>query len=81
MLDCFGLPLVPLSDFGSDAPLIARVHDGLSKSTAHFTYQTNHFYRADVDFLPAVNVVLRLLHSHFFGLLNETPKCHPDLPQ
>ena len=81
MLDCFGLPLVPLADFGSHAQLIARVHDGLSKSTAHFTYRTNHFFRADMDFLPAVELVLRLLQSHFFGPLNEAPKCHPDLPQ
>ena len=80
MLDCFGLPLVPLADFGSHAPLIARVHDGLCKSTAHFTYKTNHFFRADVDFIPAVELVLQLLQSHFFGPLQETPQCHPDLP-
>jgi hypothetical protein len=81
MLDCFGLPLLSPADFGSDEPLIARVHDGLSKSTAHFTYRTNHFFRAEVDFLPAVDLVLRLLQRHFFDSLNEAPKCHPDLPR
>ena len=43
ILDCFGLPLLSQSDFGSAGPMIARVHDGLSKATAHFTYRTNHF--------------------------------------
>jgi hypothetical protein len=80
MLDCFGLPLVPVSDFGSQAELIARVHDGLSKSTAHFTYRTNHEFRPEADFVPAVNLVLRLLQSHFFRPLGETPKLNRDLP-
>jgi hypothetical protein len=81
MLDCFGLPLLSPSDFGSAGPMIARVHDGLSKATAHFTYRTNHFFRAENDFLPSVELILDLLHDHFFGPLKETPKCHPNLPQ
>jgi len=81
MLDCFGLQLLSPSDFGSAEPMIARVHDGLSKATAHFTYRTNHFFHAETDFLPSVELVLRLLHDRFFGPLKETPRCHPDLPQ
>ena len=72
MLDCFGLPLLSPSDFGSAEPMIARVHDGLSKSTAHFTYRTNHFFDAETDFLPSVEVVLHLLHDHFFGPQGDT---------
>jgi len=81
ILDCFGLPLLSPSDFGSAGPMIARVHDGLSTATAHFTYRTNHFFHAETDSLPSVELVLHLLHDRFFGPLKETPKCHPDLPQ
>jgi hypothetical protein len=81
MLDCFGLPLVSPADFDPNQQLIARVHDGLSKSTAHFTYRTAHFIEAERDFLPAVGLVLRLLHDRFFLALNEVPKWHGDLPQ
>ena len=81
MLDCFGLPLVRPSDFGVAESLIARVHDGLSKSTAHFTFQTNHFFQSDKDFLPAVNAVWSMLQARFFLPLRESPKSHIDLPQ
>ena len=80
MLDCFGLPLVDPGSLGADKMLLARVHDGLSKSTGHFTYQTNHFFKPETDFVPAVQLVLELLRNHFFAPLGESMAVHPDLP-
>lgn len=81
MLDCFDLPLADPADFEPHRDLIARVHDGLSKSTAHFTFKTEHYFDAGRDFLPAVDTVLRVLHSHLFEPLGEYPKTHCDLPK
>ena len=80
MLDCFGLPLASPADFDPHQDLIARVHDGLSKSTAHFTYKTDSFFDAGRDLLPAIDVIMSVLHSRFYSPLNETPKVSPDLP-
>jgi len=80
MLDCFGLELVSPDDFGSNASLVARVHDGLSKSTAHFTYRTDTCFDAGKDFHPSLEIVLQLLQQRFFDQLNETARFHPDLP-
>ena len=81
MLDCFGLPLASPSDFSPDEALIARVHDGLSKSTAHFTYKTESFFDAGKDLLPAIDFIYRILRKRFFYPLNEIPKWHPDFPK
>lgn len=81
MVDRFGLPLVNPADFGSEDLLIARVHDGLSKATAHFTFRTNHFFQANKDFVPAVEKVYEMLDRHFFTPLGEQPKFYPDLPR
>jgi len=66
MLDCFELPLATPNDFDPHQDLVARVHDGLSKSTAHFTYRTDHLFNAGEDFLPALGLVLRILQRRFF---------------
>lgn len=81
MLDCFGLPLASPSDFAPDEALIARVHDGLSKSTAHFTYRTDSYFDAGTDLLPAIKMILHVLDLRFYLPLNETPKWHQDLPE
>lgn len=80
MLDCFDLPLAEPSDFDPHRELIARVHDGLSKSTAHFTFKTDHYFDASQDYLPAVTTVLRVLQCRLFGPLGEDLKTHCDLP-
>lgn len=80
MLDCFALPLAEPSDFAPHQDLIARVHDGLSKSTAHFTFKTDHYFDAGRDFLPAIASVLQVLERRFYTPLGETPKTHGDLP-
>jgi hypothetical protein len=55
---------------------VAQVHDGLSKSTAHFTYRTDHLFNAGEDFLPALGLVLRILQRRFFDPLQEVRKTH-----
>jgi hypothetical protein len=80
MIDCFGLPLVSPQDFGKEQNLVARVHDGLSKSTAHFTALTGSRFDVGADHFPAIVIVLQLLKSRFFDPLGEKPMFHPDLP-
>jgi len=43
MLDNFGLTLAEPLDFDPHRRLVARVHDGVSKATAHLTYEANDF--------------------------------------
>ena len=81
MLDCFELPLATPNDFDTHQDLVARVHDGLSKSTAHFTYRTDHLSMPEKIFLPALGLVLQILQRRFFDPLQEVPKTHADLPQ
>ena len=81
MLDCFGLPLATPSDFSPHQDLIARVHDGLSKSTAHFTFKTESCFDAGEDLIPAIGLIYEVLQKRFFEPLNEVPKFHIDFPQ
>lgn len=80
MIDNFGLRLVTLADVGADSGFLARIHDGVSKSTSHFTFNTGHGFRPDQDFGRAAFLVLDLLQKHFFQPLGVTPGYHPDLP-
>jgi hypothetical protein len=81
MLDCFGLPLASPSDFSPHEALIARVHDGLSKSTAHFTFKTESFFDAGEDLIPAIKLIYGVLLKRFFEPLKELPKFHVDFPK
>lgn len=81
MIDNFGLPLVRLSDVGqSDAEFLAMVHDGVSKSTSHFTFDTGHGFSPEHHYNRAAALVSLLLGEHLFRPLGRVPLYHPDLP-
>lgn len=80
MIDNFGLPLVTLANVGTESGFLARIHDGVSKSTSHFTFNTGHGFKPDQDFGKAAFLVLHLLQNYFFEPLNVPPSYHPDLP-
>jgi hypothetical protein len=58
MLDNFGLSLAQPDDFAPHRALVGRVHDGVSKATAHLTYEAN-------DFLTQVETICQHSRSWF----------------
>jgi hypothetical protein len=79
MLDNFGLPLAEPSDFDSHRNLVGRVHDGVSKTTAHLTYEANDFFDPARDYLPALRELVRVIHDRFYKPLGKDFELHPDL--
>ncbi len=79
MLDNFGLALAEPSDFGSHRHLIARVHDGVSKATAHLTYEANDFFHPSKDYLLALHELVRVIHNRLYKALGKDFELHPDL--
>jgi len=80
MIDNFGLPLVRKADVRMDAPFLAMMHDGVSKSTSHFTFDTGHGFDPEKHFGNAAELVVKLLEKHFYQPLARKPLFHPDLP-
>ena len=61
MLDNFGLALAEPVDFEPHRALVGRVHDGISKATAHLTYhEANDFFDSARDYIPALNELVRV---------------------
>jgi len=79
MLDNFGLALAEPSDFDSHRRLIGRVHDGVSKATAHLTYEANDFFDPARDYLLALHELVRVIHDRFYKVLGKDFELHPDL--
>lgn len=79
MLDNFGLALADPSDFGFHRHLIARVHDGVSKATAHLTYEANDFFHPGRDYLLALHELVRVIHDRLYKPLGRDFELHPDL--
>lgn len=81
VLSRFSLPDLDSADFSPDEDLILRVHQKLSKVTAHFTYDVpNHpecYDRitsvADRDWEAGVEKVVGLLDRHFYVPLQNYP--------
>jgi hypothetical protein len=79
MLDNFGLALAEPSDFDPHRTLVGRVHDGVSKATAHLTYEANDFFDAARDYVPALNELVRVIHQRVYKPLGKDFQLHPDL--
>src|SRR5262249_17367292 len=79
MLDNFGLTLAEPSDLGPHRQLVARVHDGVSKATAHLTYGANDFFDSSRDYITALNELLQVIRLRVYGPLGREIKLHPDL--
>ena len=79
MLDNFGLPLAQSSDFGPHLALVARVHDGVSKATAHLTYEANDFFDSGRDYMPALKELVRVIHLRLYKPLGRDFELHRDL--
>jgi hypothetical protein len=81
MLDNFGLTLAEPADFDPHRQLVARVHDGVSKATAHLTYEANDFFDSSRDYGPALNELMRVIQNRFYKPLGREIELHPDLKQ
>ena len=81
MLDNFGLAVAEPADFDPHRQLIARVHDGVSKATAHLTYEANDFFDSSRDYVPALNELFRVIQDRFYKPLGREIELHPDLKQ
>jgi len=81
MLDNFGLDLAEPADFGPHRQLVGQVHDGVSKATAHLTFEANDFFDSARDYVPALRELLRVIHSRFYKPLGRDLELHPDLKQ
>jgi hypothetical protein len=79
MLDNFGLALAEPSDFDPHRALVGRVHDGVSKATAHLTYEANDFFDSARDYVPALNELVRVIQLRLYTPLEKTLQLHPDL--
>ena len=79
MLDNFGIALAEPSDFDPHRHLIARVHDGVSKATAHLTCEANDFFDPVRDYIPALNELLRDIKIRVYNPLGRGIELHPDL--
>jgi hypothetical protein len=79
MLDNFGLTLTEPSDFDPHRALVGRVHDGVSKVTAHRTYDANDFFDPVRDYVPALNELVRVIHRRVYKPLGKDFELHPDL--
>jgi hypothetical protein len=79
MLDNFGLTLAEPSDFDPHRRLVARVHDGVSKATAHLTYEANDFFDPVRDYVTALKELLRVIRIRVYDPLGREIKLHPDL--
>jgi hypothetical protein len=79
MLDNFGLALAEPSDFDSHRHLVARVHNGVSKATAHLTYEANDFFDSARDYFPALRELVRVLRDRSYKPLGRDFELHPDL--
>jgi hypothetical protein len=81
MLDNFGLALAKPDDFDPHRQLVARVHDGVSKATAHLTYEANDFFDSSRDYGPALRELVRVIQNRFYKPLAREVELHPDLKQ
>jgi hypothetical protein len=79
MLDNFGLPLAQPSDFAPHRELVGRVHDGVSKATAHLTYEANDFFDSGRDYEPALKELIRVIYDRLYKPLGRDFQLHPDL--
>jgi hypothetical protein len=79
MLDNFGLPLAEPTDFDPHRALIGRVHDGVSKATAHLTYEANDFFDSARDYIPALNELVRVIYERLYKPFGRDFDLHPDL--
>jgi len=78
MLDNFGLALAEPSDFDPHRHLVGRVHDGMSKATAHLTYEANDFFDSARDHGPALRELVRVIHDRLYKPLGKDFELHPD---
>jgi hypothetical protein len=79
MLDNFGLPLAEPADFDPHRALVGRVHDGISKATAHLTYEANDFFDSARDYIPALNELVRVIYARLYKPYGRDFDLHPDL--
>jgi len=77
MLDNFGLELAEPADFDPHRQLVGRVHDGVSKATAHLTYEANDFCDSARDYIAALRELLRVMHGRFYKPLGRGLELHP----
>ena len=75
----FGLPPAQPDDFALHRALVGRVHDGVSKATAHLTYEANDFFDSARDYLPALKELIRVIHQRLYMPLGRDFELHPDL--
>ena len=78
MLDNFDLALAEPSDFHS-RDLVGKVHDGVSKATAHLTYEANDFFDPARDYLLALHELVRVIYDRLYRALGKDFELHPDL--
>jgi hypothetical protein len=79
MLDNFGLPLAQPNDFAPHRALVGRVHDGVSKATAHMTFEANDFFDSAKDYMPALKELVRVIYDPLYKPLGRDFELHPDL--
>lgn len=79
MLDNFGLPLAQPRDFAPHRELVGRVHDGVSKATAHLTSEANDFFDSGRDYMPALKELIRVIYDRLYKPLGRAFQLHPDL--
>jgi|SRR5882724_11606692 len=79
MLDNFGLSLAQPDDFAPHRALVGRVHDGVSKATAHLTYEANDFFDSGRDYMPALKELVRVIYERLYKPLGRDFEFHPDL--
>ena len=75
----FGLPPAQPADFAPHCALVGRVHDGVSKATAHLTYEANDFFDSGRDYIPALKELVRVIHERLYKPLGRDFQLHPDL--
>jgi hypothetical protein len=79
MLDTFGLSLALPDDFDPHRALVGRVHDGVSKATAHLMYEANDFFDSGRDYMPALKELVRVIYERLYKPLGRDFEFHPDL--